>query len=87
MKTPASKIAELAQIQPKSQFLFHENLPPSNFSIMTLLKIVRNSDRDLFSKRRVMHSKKILISTFSASKIDGREIISGKAVDLPIGYF
>ena len=25
-----------AQIQPKSQFLFHENLPPRDFSIMTL---------------------------------------------------
>ena len=27
MKKPASKVAELAQIQPKSQFLFHKNLP------------------------------------------------------------
>ena len=26
MKKPASKVAELAQIQPKSQFLFHKNL-------------------------------------------------------------
>ena len=39
MKTPASKIAELAQIQPKSQFLFHKNLPPRDFSIMSLLEI------------------------------------------------
>ena len=37
MKKPASKVAELAQIQPKSQFLFHKNLPPRDFSIMTLL--------------------------------------------------
>ena len=36
MKNPASKVAEPAQIQPKSQFLFHKNLPPSEFSIMTL---------------------------------------------------
>ena len=33
---PASKVAEMAQIQPKSQFLFHKNLPPRDFSIMTL---------------------------------------------------
>ena len=26
----------LTQIQPKSQFLFHKNLPPRDFSIMTL---------------------------------------------------
>ena len=38
MKKLASKVAEPAQIQPKSQFLFHENLPPRNFSIMTLLE-------------------------------------------------
>ena len=25
------------QIQPKSQFLFHKNLPPRDFSIMTLV--------------------------------------------------
>ena len=37
MKNPASKVAEPAQIQPKSQFLFHKNLPPWDFSIMTLL--------------------------------------------------
>ena len=36
MKKPASKVAEPAQIQPKSQFLFHENLPPRDFSLMTL---------------------------------------------------
>ena len=28
MKKPASKVAKLAQIQPKSQFLFHKNLSP-----------------------------------------------------------
>ena len=37
MKKPASKVAEPAQIQPKSQFLFHKNLPPRDFSIMTLI--------------------------------------------------
>ena len=36
MKKPASKVAEPAQIQPKSQFLFHKNLPPRDFSLMTL---------------------------------------------------
>ena len=35
-KKPASKVAEPAQIQPKSQFLFHKNLPPWDFSIMTV---------------------------------------------------
>ena len=39
MKKPASKVAEPAQIQPKSQFLFHKNLPPRDFSIMTLIKM------------------------------------------------
>ena len=37
MKKTASKVAEPAQIQPKSQFLFHKNLPPRDFSIMTLV--------------------------------------------------
>ena len=37
MKKPASKVAEPAQIQPKSQFLFHKNLPPRDFSLMTLV--------------------------------------------------
>ena len=41
MKKPASKVAEPAQIQPKSQFLFHENLPPRDFSIITLPVLVR----------------------------------------------
>ena len=36
MKKPASKVAKPAQIQPKSQFLFHKNLPTGDFSIMTL---------------------------------------------------
>ena len=36
MKKPASKVVKPAQIQPKSQFLFHKNLPPRDFSIMTL---------------------------------------------------
>ena len=29
---------QLAQIQPKSQLLFHKNLPPRDFSIMTLCR-------------------------------------------------
>ena len=33
MKNPASKVAKLAQIRPKSQFLFHKNLPLWDFSI------------------------------------------------------
>ena len=49
MKKPASKVAHnwpksiffsnanRPQIQPKSQFLFHENIPPWDISIMTLV--------------------------------------------------
>ena len=44
MKKPASKVAKPAQIQPKSQFLFHKNLPSRDFSIMTLFTIVRLYD-------------------------------------------
>ena len=40
MKKPASKVAEPAQIQPRSQFLFHKNLPPRDFSTMTFYEIV-----------------------------------------------
>ena len=40
MRKPASKVAEPAQIQPKSQFLFHKNLPPRDFSLMTLHPIM-----------------------------------------------
>ena len=47
MKKPASKVAKPAQIQPKSQFLFHKNLPPRDFSIMTLSATV-------VSKKEVM---------------------------------
>ena len=36
MKNPTSKVAKPAQIQPKSQFLFHKNPPPRDFSIITL---------------------------------------------------
>ena len=36
MKKPASKVAVPAQIQLKLQFLFHKNLPPRDFSIMTV---------------------------------------------------
>ena len=40
MKKPASKVDEPAQMQPKSQFLFHKNLPPRDFSIMTLKSFI-----------------------------------------------
>ena len=30
------KVGHSAQIQPKSQFLFHKNLPPRDFSVMIL---------------------------------------------------
>ena len=33
---PFFQYCQLAQIQPKSQFLFHKNLPPRDFSIMTM---------------------------------------------------
>ena len=36
MKKPASKVAKLAQIQPKSQFLFHKNCSPRDLCIKTL---------------------------------------------------
>ena len=39
MKKPPSKVAKPAQIQPKSQFLFHKNLPPRDFSIMTACEL------------------------------------------------
>ena len=44
MKKPASKFAKPAQIQPKSQFLFHKNLPPRNFSLMTLLAVHKKKE-------------------------------------------
>jgi hypothetical protein len=43
MKKLASKVAKPAQIQPNSQFLFHKNLPPRDFSIMTLIVQSLNS--------------------------------------------
>ena len=43
-KKTASKDAEPAQIQPKSQFLFHKNLPPRDFSIMTLATTFRRNE-------------------------------------------
>ena len=36
MKKTALKVADLAQCKPKSQFLLFKNLPPRDFSIMTL---------------------------------------------------
>ena len=42
MKKTAPKVAKPAQIQPKSQFLFRKNLPPRDFSEMTLLLAVLN---------------------------------------------
>ena len=46
MKKPASEVAEPAKIQPKSQFLFHKNLPPRDFSIMTLSLLYHISKAD-----------------------------------------
>ena len=43
----AGKLAILAQIQPKFQFLFHKYLPPWDFSIMTLL-LSRITSKDRF---------------------------------------
>ena len=49
--------SQLAQIQPKSQFLFQKNLPPRDFSIMTLhsacfCSVSRNNrSRSSFTKR------------------------------------
>ena len=54
MKKLASKVAKPAQIQPKSQFLFHKNLPPRNFSIMTLLTITHN----IFSLSKIKKAKR-----------------------------
>ena len=49
MKKPASKVAEPAQIQPKSQILFHKNLPPRYLSIMTLPGVL-GGKKTLFQK-------------------------------------
>ena len=48
MKKPASKVAKPAQIQPKSQFLFHKNFPRRDFSLMTLYVSVGSRKRDLY---------------------------------------
>ena len=34
MKKPASKVDKPAQIQPKSQFMFHKNLPPATTGLL-----------------------------------------------------
>ena len=52
MKKTALKVAEPAQIQPKSQFLFHKNLPPRNFSIMTLLNRYYRVTKGFWSIRK-----------------------------------
>ena len=46
MKKPASKVAKSAQIQPKSQFLFHKYPPPWDwdFFIMTLPSATPSKD-------------------------------------------
>ena len=51
MKKLASKVAEPAQIQPKSKFLFHENLPPRDLSIMTLICAMQQG-----KKGKLIHS-------------------------------
>ena len=39
MKKTASKVAEPAQIQPKSQFLFHKNLLPQDFKLQAEARV------------------------------------------------
>ena len=55
MKKLASKVAEPAKIQPKSQFLFHKNLPPRDFSIMTL-KATRKVRRNPAIQLKLEHN-------------------------------
>jgi hypothetical protein len=54
MKKLASKVAKPAQIQPKSQFLFHINLPPRDFSIMTLLAMDEIKNQKLIIKQEIV---------------------------------
>ena len=73
MKKTASKVAEPAQIQPKSQILFHKNLPPRDFSLMTLripilLQFANVMDRDqiaeaVMMKENVLARRLILLGT------------------------
>ena len=43
----AEEVGHSAQIQPKSQFLFHKNLPPRDFSIMTLVMAIYFKVKDV----------------------------------------
>ena len=55
---PFLQYCQSAQIQLKSQFLLHKNLPPGNFSIMTLLESVNPQyDDKLFIELQVQYMK------------------------------
>ena len=56
MKKTASKVAEPAQNLPKSQFLFHKDLSPRDFSIMTLFRMEDRKKESPKSKHRHMLS-------------------------------
>ena len=63
-----------AQIQPKSQFLFHKNLPPRDFSIMILGRIVKTVKvanivlvKQLISKLLSISATAVGLSTFDDS--------------------
>ena len=67
MKKPASKVAEPAQIQPKSQFLFHKNLPPQDFSLMTLqvgMKNVVKCYKDFFGYFNALKTRGDILTIF-----------------------
>ena len=70
MKKPASKVAEPAQIQPKSQFLFHKNLPPRDFSLMTLCKTKVTSD--------IFHKLRTVTKFLAQGQLDLRRFIENK---------
>ena len=56
----------MAQIQPKSQFLFHKNLPPRDFSIMTLSAGAAPNSQEDPADRNSSHDS--LYENFSSNK-------------------
>merc|ERR1711894_163891 len=85
MKKPASKVAEpAAQIQPKSQFLFHKNLPPRDFSLMTL---VLNSKTKNISKCLDFQKKLIAIITTSKLYLKFKENNENDMAAQVFGFF
>ena len=68
MKKPASKVAKPAQIQAKSQFLFHKNLPSRDFSLMTLADSWSRRSKSLISSQIVsLHQTCLEVIVFFAS--------------------